>query len=411
MKSDGTTTLERFIESLGDACLVLSEDGDIIAANREAEALYGWQRSEIIGRELQDLSSEVELPILDCARNSCDQHARMFVARQRRVDGTTFLGGFSAARHEIAEGSTKLVILVRRLEETLEACEEHLELHQLLLDHALDGILAHSLQGELLYANSAAQQQWGCSFEEMLQRGYWGWIAPESRPRVTSRISRLIEYGEARFETHERDPDGRQSHREVFARLVHTTSGPIVVSTVRDISERVEAEEMVRYLAYHDMLTGLANRVLLDQELAHAISEAERHGDLVGLVFIDLDDFKPINDTFGHLAGDEVLREVANRIAGCVREYDTVARVGGDEFVVVLPRLPQAETLQTVARKLLREVSRPMPAAGGELCVTASLGLALHRAGDDANSMMTRADTEMYQSRERKRVRRGAQAG
>ena len=283
-------------------------------------------------------------------------------------------------------------------------CEEDLELHQLMLENALDGIVAHTFDGEMLYANRAAEEQWGCTLAEMRSRGPWGWVTDTSRSQMAVRNTQLVEDGQARFESHRVLADGSSFYQEINARLVDSTRGKIVVSTVRDITERVRAEEMVRHLAYHDILTGLANRSLLDESLHNAVASAERHGDLVGVVFIDLDEFKPINDTYGHLFGDNVLREVARRLTECVREYDTVARMGGDEFVVVFPRLPEPEALVSVTRKLIEEVSSPIVLDGTEVCVQLSVGYALRRPGEDADALLTRADLHMYEVRERKRV-------
>lgn len=269
-----------------------------------------------------------------------------------------------------------------------------------LLDNAVDSVVAHTLEGDLLYANRAACEQWGCSFDDMCVRGPFAWVPQEQRPLIAARIDALRTSGDARFESTGTVADGRDVCYEVHSRLVETSTGPMVLSSMRDIGERIQTEEMVRYLAYHDTLTGLANRTLLGQELAHALAYADRHDDIVGVVFIDLNDFKPVNDTFGHAIGDHVLREVADRISGCVRETDTVARVGGDEFVVLLPRLGDARHLPAVARKLSEAIEQPMTVNDVPLGVTSSVGLALHERGEDADTLLTRADLAMYGSRE-----------
>jgi diguanylate cyclase (GGDEF)-like protein/PAS domain S-box-containing protein len=351
MGSGRKSGIEDLIGSRGDACFALSESGTILAANRNAEGLCGWRRTNMVGRNTNDLCS--------------------------------------ATSH--------------RMEERLDACRHDVELHHLLLENALDGILAHTMDGELVFANHAAREQCGVTNDETAEEVPWAFLHDGPLPPDFEPLRHLRDHGEARFELHGTSPGAGVSHREVFSRLAQSLHGPLVISTVRDVSQRLEAEEMVRYLAYHDTLTGLANRVMLDQELAHSIAHAERHGDRVGVVFIDLDDFKPINDTFGHSIGDDVLREIANRIAGCVREYDTVARVGGDEFVVVLPRLPHPGSLATIARKLKSEVAAPMLIGSDRISVSASLGLALYRPGDDASSILIRADHNMYRSRDRGR--------
>lgn len=161
--------------------------------------------------------------------------------------------------------------------------------------------------------------------------------------------------------------------------------------------ERHRAEERVRYLALYDPLTGLANRTLLGDRLDSAIAHARRHHVRVALLFIDLDGFKAINDTHGHDAGDEVLAVIGRRILGCIRESDTAARIGGDEFVVLLSEVNAGEAAEAVANKVLETVGRPVAWNNLDLKVGASIGIALFP--DDAptaDALLTRADDAMY---------------
>jgi diguanylate cyclase (GGDEF)-like protein len=175
----------------------------------------------------------------------------------------------------------------------------------------------------------------------------------------------------------------------------------MIVSIVRDVTERVLANERIRFLAFHDRLTGLANRMKLEDDLRLALAAADRHDDLVGVIFLDLDDFKPINDELGHAVGDFVLKEVADRLRSCVREGDTVARLGGDEFLVVVARLGTREDLAAVARKLEETVELPIPVEGhGDARVTASAGLAVYDHGEAAEDLMNRADHAMYRAKQ-----------
>jgi len=273
-------------------------------------------------------------------------------------------------------------------------------LHTLLLDNCVDAIVAHTPDGNLLYANREALRQWDCSsFDEILAQGPWGWVPEDQRAKVAHRMSQMNATGEARFDIVGRSGCGVQHAAEVHARYLETPEGPVIVSVIRDISSRIRTEEMVRYLAYHDTLTGLANRALFSQELTHALSGADRHDDSVGLVFIDLDDFKPVNDTFGHAKGDHALRKVAGRISSCVRLTDTVARIGGDEFIVLLPRLKDPADLSRIAHKIVREISRPMRISDSEVTVTPSIGLALYQQGEAPDAFVARADHAMYESR------------
>ena len=299
-----------------------------------------------------------------------------------------------------------LLLVVRELEESLESCGGARELHRILLESSVDGIVAHTLDGQLLFANTAATEGWGIGLAEVDERGRGAGSPRKWLSMLAHQMNPVAELraGAVRLPPDDAGPIGRSPGESRSRR--RQPPGQVVIAVSRDITERVQAEEMVRHLAYHDMLTGLANRVLLDQELAHAIASSDRHGDLVGVVFIDLDDFKPINDTYGHLVGDQVLREVAHRLQSCVREYDTVARMGGDEFVVLLPRLADEDALVAVGHKLAEAVAEPFVIVNDSIRVTGSLGMALRRPGEDAAALVTRADNMMYETRERARAAR-----
>ena len=158
-----------------------------------------------------------------------------------------------------------------------------------------------------------------------------------------------------------------------------------------------ESEEALRHLAYHDNLTGLANRALMEDRITQAIEHAKRYDFVVAVLLVDLDRFKPINDSFGHSAGDEVLKAIGRRLRDCVRASDTVARIGGDEFVAVLDQLQAPDDAARVAQTISRALSEPFMVEGRALGISASIGLALYPAhGSDAQSLIRYADKAMY---------------
>ncbi len=172
-------------------------------------------------------------------------------------------------------------------------------------------------------------------------------------------------------------------------------------SVINDVSERVRYQHALEYQANHDGLTGLANRNLLNDRIEQAIAWAKRNGHVMGVMLLDLDHFKLINDASGHSAGDALLKEVANRLRGCVRETDTVARLGGDEFVIILTDLPQPDDVDQIAEKILTTLSRPTDIAGRDVFVTASIGVSLYpRDGDHGEILLRYADMAMYRVKE-----------
>ncbi len=165
--------------------------------------------------------------------------------------------------------------------------------------------------------------------------------------------------------------------------------------------ERHRAERRISHIAHHDALTGLPNRLLLRTALSQAIANAQRHHSLAALLFIDLDDFKRINDSLGHHIGDLLLQAVTHRLHGCVRQGDVLARLGGDEFVLVLCSLSQAGEAAMVADKVLKELERPFAVDGHELHAGASIGIGMYPSdGQDVDALMRSADTAMYHAKE-----------
>ena len=175
-----------------------------------------------------------------------------------------------------------------------------------------------------------------------------------------------------------------------------------VVAIVRDITERKRAEERIYHMAHHDALTGLPNRSLICDRLEQSIAHAERNKESVLVAFIDLDSFKLVNDTLGHNAGDELLKEVAGRMVGCVRREDTVGRFGGDEFVLVLPHVDDnPHVLVPLLNKILESVVQPIVLEGQKMQVSCSIGVAVYpRDGRDTDTLMMHADAAMYRAKD-----------
>ena len=178
-------------------------------------------------------------------------------------------------------------------------------------------------------------------------------------------------------------------------------SWQLALSRQRAVEEHIAHAARVEYLAYHDSLTTLPNRSLFSKLLGHSINQAHRHNRQLAALFLDLDHFKNINDSLGHEAGDQLLREVAARLKSCLRESDTVARLGGDEFVVMLTELDVEKYAAAVAQKILSAVARPFVLAGQECRVTASIGISTYpQDGLDEQTLTKNADIAMYKAKE-----------
>jgi len=212
----------------------------------------------------------------------------------------------------------------------------------------------------------------------------------------------------ARMQVRLRHHDGRWHHLEVVAtNLFADPDVEGLVFNARDITERAVLEQRLRQLAFHDPLTGLANRALFADRVGHAVAQARRTNTRIAVLYCDLDDFKTINDSLGHEAGDELLVTVARRLRGCLRAGDTPARLGGDEFAVLLENLKGAEEAVDVASRVLAELHRPMAIQDRNLTVSASIGIVVPPQGKatSAGELQRDADAAMYAAKRRGKSR------
>ena len=180
--------------------------------------------------------------------------------------------------------------------------------------------------------------------------------------------------------------------------------GHVLVRSIRYAIERKRAEETIRKLAYYDSLTGLPNRVLFNDRLTLALAHAHRTRKKLVVMLLDLDRFKDVNDTLGHNIGDSLLQVVGDKLTGLLRRNDTVARMGGDEYLLLLPEIARAEDAGKIARKILKIFREPFAVDGHQLRITASIGISLYpNDGQDADTLMKHADIAMYRAKEQGR--------
>lgn len=294
---------------------------------------------------------------------------------------------------------TYLMSVIRQEAVQLRTSEERL---MNFLDSANDLIHSHSPDGRFLYVNRAWQQTMGYTPVDLEGTDLFDLVHPDNRMQCRAEFSRLLEGEKGNpMETVFLGRNGKEVTVEGNMTCSFKDGEPVAVWAIcRDISERKMAEEQLYHMAHHDILTGLPNRTLLFDRIHQARALAQRENLSLALLFIDLDRFKIINDTLGHQVGDGLLRSVAGRLAGCVREVDTVARVGGDEFVVVLVNLKAPGDAETVTRKILSRLSHSHEVEGHELYVTPSVGISVYpHDGEDLESLVKRADIAMYHAK------------
>ncbi len=280
------------------------------------------------------------------------------------------------------------------------SAEKELRFQSLLLDSATDSILVHDADGSIVYANEAAAVARGWTRDELFALEPYGWVAidPDAREAHTQRV---LQDGSHIWESLNRREDGSTFPVEVHARSLFSGDKSLIVSVVRDISDRKRSEELITRMAFFDPLTGLANRTLFGDRLGMAIAHAHRDKEGLAVMFLDVDHFKTVNDTLGHEIGDALLQEIAVRLRDLVREGDTVARLGGDEFTLLLAGISDEDTAGALASKVLEALRPPFEIGDHEIHVTASIGIAFcGPAADTAERLLRCADTAMYRAKE-----------
>jgi diguanylate cyclase (GGDEF)-like protein/PAS domain S-box-containing protein len=271
-----------------------------------------------------------------------------------------------------------------------------------LVEHSTDVITVIAPDLTVRWQSPSVKQQLGHDPDTWHGRRLAELVHPDDRPEV----ERLLDTAASRtapvtLSARFRHAEGDWRHLETIAdfRLADPDVQGIVLS-MRDVTARQALEEELRHQAFHDALTGLANRALFEEHLVHALARARRNHQPAAILFLDLDDFKTINDSLGHEAGDELLRAVAIRIAGAVRAEDTAARLGGDEFAVLVETSEDENDAQIIATRLLVAIAEPFDIAGRELRVSASVGMARSDGSVGIKELMRDADTAMYAAKD-----------
>lgn len=296
----------------------------------------------------------------------------------------------------------------RALRTTEEVLFEEKQRAQVTLNSIGDAVLVTDLPGNVSYLNLVAEAMTGWSHEDAVGRPLaevFNIIDGTTREAAVNPAQRAIEENRTvglAMNCVLIRRDGVEVPIEDSAAPIYDRHGRIAGAVIvfRDASQSRAMTEKMAHMAQHDFLTGLPNRMLLTERLSQTIGLAHRHRKQVALLFLDLDNFKRINDSLGHGIGDRLLQSVAKRLTGCVRATDTVCRQSGDEFVILLTEIEQPHDAAHVAEKLRAALAVPHLIGGHELLVTLSIGISVYPDdGDNADTLMQNADTAMYQAK------------
>ncbi|MGE5652334.1 EAL domain-containing protein [Noviherbaspirillum sp. UKPF54] len=281
------------------------------------------------------------------------------------------------------------------------------DIERLIAQHAGDYVSLLDADGAWVYASPSCHAAFGNAIRA--PGSYFDIVHADDRERLREAFARLVGDGaNSRLQYRVLEPERGERYLESEASTIRGPSGKVsqVVMVSRDITDRKEMEAYILHQSFHDTLTGLPNRLLLEDRMRQATAHLGRQHAPVAVLFIDLDRFKDINDTLGHASGDRLLQEVAERLGRCVREGDTVARLSGDEFVVLLAGLHDVQDAALVASKIVRAVGEPCQLGGRELRVSPSIGIAIFPDdGQNMDELLRNADTAMYHAKQEGRGR------
>ncbi|MGZ5047342.1 MAG: bifunctional diguanylate cyclase/phosphodiesterase [Usitatibacter sp.] len=379
--------------------------------NPAAERIFGWREDEMLGKPLAVVPDELREETR-ALRERAQAGEIVWIEETQRLcrDGRLIDASITLAPVYDAEGRVNgtlgTVIDVsprKRAEAALRESEAQL---RLAMDAAQLGMWYWECDTDRFTYSEGLNALFGRPGESQLvdYRVLKERLHPEDRELFDAAMRHSVKEGDD-FQVDFRVvwPDGSvhwvanrgQVHRGPDGRAKR------VIGVAMNITERKLAEQRIAHMAHHDALTGLPNRVLLRDRIQQAIAQAHRGGSQLAVLFLDLDRFKTINDSLGHQLGDRLLQSVASRLLVCVREGDTVARVGGDEFVIVIPGIGAATDASAVASKILEVLSAAFHLHGNDLHVAASIGISLYPAdGSDAETLMRNADTAMYHAKD-----------
>jgi len=404
------------LSSIGDGVIATDIEGRVEFINLVAEALTGWKTDEAQGRSVLEVfrivnetsRQEVDCPVGRAIREGVVvglANHTLLIAR----DGAERPIADSAAPIRHPDGRITGAVLVFRDQTEERRTLDRLQLAASVFENALNGVTITDREQRIIEVNPAFTRITGYSREEAI--GQTPRLLSSGRQDAdfyAALWSEIENTGQWHGEILNRHKNGEIFPEELSIVAVKDEEGMVTryIGVFRDITQIKAQEAQLQHMAHYDPLTGLPNRALLADRMAVALAQAGRSGEKLAVCYLDLDGFKPVNDTWGHATGDRLLEEIAGRLREAVRGGDTVARLGGDEFVLLLANLAGVEECEISLARLLQTVARPIVIDGAALTVTASIGVTLFPGdGADADTLLRHADQAMYAAKEAGRNR------
>ena len=428
---------QSLLASVPIGVLTIDKAGRVDSVNPAVEELLGYTSSEIVGKNLDEIvtspsgrplpitAKQAHTAVAKCRNNKILPVQITF--SELRTNGQVLYTGFLRditvdvqIRETLQRAHDELEVRVR--EETAEVARLSNALQveisertwaqeqfRIAVESAPNGMLIVDQDGNIALVNAHIEQLFGYGRDELMGRQVEILLPERFRSKQPGQQESLFTSPDERWMGRGRElyglrKDGTEFPVEIGLNPIHTPKGKGVLVAVVDVTERKRVESELKRTAFHDSLTGLPNRTLFLDNLLRLNASSKRHGHHpFALLFLDLDRFKVINDTLGHMVGDKLLTEMAHRIVECTREEDTVARLGGDEFAILLEQIRGPEDAVRVAKRVLERLTDPLMLDENEVSVGGSIGIALSLTGDKMPEDLLRdADMAMYQAKTRR---------
>jgi diguanylate cyclase (GGDEF)-like protein/PAS domain S-box-containing protein len=400
--------LSAFASEIGGLIGYMDTHERVRFATRALAAWFGETQQSIVGRSLSEIHGpEAYAQVGPQVRRALAGETVQYEREARHADGSSFWISVDLRPHRDAEGKVvgvfSCALEVHELKRTHDALGRALEEIASHIENTPLAVVEWSSELRVKRWSPQAEAIFGWRIDEVKGRSFreFGLVHPDSYEMVRSHVADMASARtrRARMLVRNITKDNRPIWCEWYSSAFFDAEGKLasILALAEDVTARVDSEEQLRQALVHDALTGLPNRNSLAARLEHAILRVNRSGDRLALLFIDLDRFKKVNDTHGHAAGDEVLRQAAGRIRACVREVDSVARLGGDEFVVLLETDVRPDTPGIIGERIRGAFGMPFEWNGAEVRCGASIGVSLYpdNARDPA-ALLASADEAMY---------------